>query len=1040
MRQPSFHLGNTAKRTLFVSGIGLAAVGLLGCDPKAESLPTGPVGQALRAESGSPGPVALRPAHVQPSRPSQHPLRVRKTDGGSGPSLRAAYIRSVQGEGGRAYQAQVRDGGEVAFSSQEGRLSMQAGRGGLRFTTGQGRETSSATFRFLSYGCAGERAERAADVGPVAQGHRIQYRRGDLVEWYQNGRLGVEQGFDLQGSLGCRGVVELKLAIDHSLRATLSGGADAAPSLSLRDEASGNVLHYSDLFAVDADGKSVPVELALSERGTELALRVDDRGARYPLTVDPLIWAQVGAAVKAGDPDANDHFGFAVAAAGDTAVVGAPLDDEGGTDAGALYVFTLGSQGTWSQRVKVTGPAAGARYGHAVAVAKLSGGDYRIVVGAPEDSAGAGLAGWFRGAGDTWTAEAEFSGAGAFGHSVGVSGDRVIVGAYGEGSSDGVARIYEPDPRVSPIPWNETATITDVMGSGGQLGVSVAIDGDYAVVGQPSYDVAASNDGRAFVYQRNPAGAWTRVATLVASDRAAGASFGYHVALSGLSAVIGAPGHNSAAGAAYVFSGIAGTWAQTARLHTLAGVTLTAGDEFGRGPSIVGSLLSVGAPKASAGMGTAYLFSRAAGGWSLSQTFAPKGGGTGDFANATTLGSPGHILAGSHLHGSPTANSGAFFDFVLRKQNGDACAAAGECASDFCVDGVCCNSACGGGVSSDCEACSTAMGAAVNGTCAAASNTTVCRPAAGACDVAETCDGTASACPADVLLPSTSVCRTAVGACDAAESCTGTSAVCPADAVMPVQTVCRPAAGDCDMAELCDGQTKVCPADLLKPSFTLCRLPASECDQAEVCSGLVAACPEDITLATGTPCAAGSCQAGGVCRIEADLGVSLSGPPTVQPQQDLVYTATVSNFGRSAATNVSVDITLPANAPVLATSWRRRSRQASRCRSRLRPASIACRLRPQWSRRCLTPTRPTTSPSWIRTCSRRASPVVGAARLPVVSRLRARWLWPACSVCWSSPVAVARPTKTRPPAWARRARGGVPAVPRPVEPGFGPTP
>ena len=923
MRQPVVPWSNPAKRTLFVSGIGLLAAGIIGCDPKADSIAVGQASQAIAVEPGSAGPLATRPAHIKPSRPMKRELRISKSTGSSGPSLRAAYIRSVQSEGGAAYAAAVRDSGELAFASPENKLAMQASASGLRFDVGQGSEKTSATFRLLSYGCVGESSARLASAQPVGQGHRIRYNRGGVVEWYQNGRLGIEQGFDLQKPLGCRdGAVELKMALDHSLRASLSGDKEGAQSLLLRDEAHDTTLHYSDLFAVDAHGKSVPVRMALNERGNELSLHVDDRGAVYPLTIDPLIWAQVGSAVKTSDPDADDNFGAALSAAGDTAVVGAPLDDEGGTDSGAVYVFTMNSQGTWSQRVKVTGPAVGARYGYSVGIAKLAGGDYRIVAGAPEDSSGAGLANWFRGMGDTWTAEAEFSGAGLFGSSVGVSGDRVIVGAYGEASNDGVVRIYEPDPRVTPIPWNETATIADAAGSAGQLGVGVAIDGDIAVVGQPSFDVGATNDGRAFVYQRNPSGGWSRVATLVASDRAASANFGFHVAVSGLSAVIGAPGRSSNTGGAYVFSGIAGTWAQTTRLHTLTGVTLAAGDQFGRGLSIQGNVLAVGAPDSSSGQGVGYLFSRAAGTWSLTQTFAPKGGGTGAFATATSVGISGHVLAGSSRHAAPATASGAFFDFILRKQNGDACAAASECASDFCVDGVCCNSACGGGVTTDCDACSTAMGAAANGTCGVASNTTVCRPSAGACDIVETCDGTTNACPADVFQPSTTVCRSAAGLCDVSESCTGTSAACPADVIQPAQAVCRPATGDCDMAELCDGQTKVCPADLLKPSFTICRLPAPdrECDQAEVCSGDSAACPADLSLATGTACSSGSCQAGGVCRAEADLSVALSGPPTVQPQQDLVYTATVTNFGRSAATHVSVDITLPMNAPILATS------------------------------------------------------------------------------------------------------------------------
>src|SRR5262249_43236774 len=55
------------------------------------------------------------------------------------------------------------------------------------------------------------------------------------------------------------------------------------------------------------------------------------------------------------------------------------------------------------------------------------------------------------------------------------------------------------------------------------------------------------------------------------------------------------------------------------------------------------------------------------------------------------------------------------------------------------------------------------------------------------------------------------VCRPAAGACDAAESCTGQSTTCPPDGAATSGTPCRPAAGDCDLAEVCDGTSKTCP-------------------------------------------------------------------------------------------------------------------------------------------------------------------------------------------------------------------------------------
>src|SRR5215467_13139187 len=76
---------------------------------------------------------------------------------------------------------------------------------------------------------------------------------------------------------------------------------------------------------------------------------------------------------------------------------------------------------------------------------------------------------------------------------------------------------------------------------------------------------------------------------------------------------------------------------------------------------------------------------------------------------------------------------------------------------------------------------------------------TVCRSAAGVCDLYESCDGTTADCPVDVK--STAVCRSAAGDCDIAESCDGTNVDCPPDGLAPATTVCRSSAGACDVAE-----------------------------------------------------------------------------------------------------------------------------------------------------------------------------------------------------------------------------------------------
>jgi MYXO-CTERM domain-containing protein len=82
--------------------------------------------------------------------------------------------------------------------------------------------------------------------------------------------------------------------------------------------------------------------------------------------------------------------------------------------------------------------------------------------------------------------------------------------------------------------------------------------------------------------------------------------------------------------------------------------------------------------------------------------------------------------------------------------NGTACTADSDCESTFCVDGVCCDTECGGGVATDCQSCLGAMTGGADGTCgtvAATANYT-CRPSTGPCDPAGVCDGSSPSCPA----------------------------------------------------------------------------------------------------------------------------------------------------------------------------------------------------------------------------------------------------------------------------------------------------
>lgn len=657
---------------------------------------------------------------------------------------------------------------------------------------------------------------------------------------------------------------------------------------------------------------------------TETSASVTSRASAL-IRTGAWVWAQLGGVYQATDADAGDAQGTTLAVAGDHAVIGAPLDDEGGTDAGAAYVFELDSQGVWRQQVKWLGAAAGAKYGTAVAIDSV-GGDKRIVIGAPGDGGGKGSASWLRGRGRSWTPEATIMGAGRFGASVAVSSGRVLVGGPGAASDDGTAILYESDVTATP-PWAAVATIKGTAGGAEELGTSVALDGEVAVVGSPADSSVMMAAGSVGVYGRTPAGAWNKTATLKASDAAKSDRFGDVVSVSGLTVAVGASAHSMAAGAAYVFTGPMGAWAEQAKLHAVSGLTLSAGDLLGGSLFVSGNLLVAGAVGSTvggnAGAGVAYLFSRVGATWTLAGTLAPRTSAAQEgFGSALSLDAgQGHLLIGAAGNDTGASNAGGFYDLIQRKPNGEACALAVDCASDFCVDGVCCNSACGGGVDSDCQACSAAKGAAANGVCGAvqAAAAVVCRPAAGVCDQAEKCDGSGTTCPTDAYLDGSVTCRARTGACDIAETCSGNAADCPADIVQNTDVVCRDPAGPCDVAERCDGQAKACPADQLAPRFAICSVPASDCHRVLLCSGTSTQCPTTDVVADGTPCATGSCQAG-LCRAESDVAVSLAGPPDIEPGRALPFVFSVMNFGPVPAGKVVLTVTMTGGTTVRAYS------------------------------------------------------------------------------------------------------------------------
>ncbi len=151
-------------------------------------------------------------------------------------------------------------------------------------------------------------------------------------------------------------------------------------------------------------------------------------------------------------------------------------------------------------------------------------------------------------------------------------------------------------------------------------------------------------------------------------------------------------------------------------------------------------------------------------GWGLSQTvYAPMPQIGERFGEVAEL-APTHlaVVGGSKLH---------LFHLVNGAALGKGRAANADCASGYCVEGVCCDEACGGNASDDCQSCLEAMTGMPDGTCAVAPAATVCRPAAGPCDMPEECTGAARMCPFDFNWVDGSLCeddalQCSTGVCD----------------------------------------------------------------------------------------------------------------------------------------------------------------------------------------------------------------------------------------------------------------------------------
>ena len=419
----------------------------------------------------------------------------------------------------------------------------------------------------------------------IAAGNRVEYRRGTISEWYVNDQRGLEQGFTITapppGGKG-RSPLRLDLALSGDLIPVLSDDGQSIDFTTLDGVA---VLRYSQLHAYDASGRQLPARLSLShrDRGT-IRITVEDAGAAYPLTIDPLAtspgWTATG-------ENNNDWFGLSVAGAGD-------VNGDGYADVivgargyisrtGKAYVYHGSSSGlSATPALTATGENIGDDFGFSVATAgDVNGDGYAdVIVGASGYVTTTGRAYVYHGSGGGLSATPAFTATGEnigqlLGISVATAGDvngdgyaDVIIGASGYPGWAPKGRAYVYHGGASGLSSTPAFSATGEIDYD-RLGISVATAGDvngdgYAdvIVGAYAYD---DGKGRAYVHHGSVAGLAATPA-LTFTGEYTGDLFGYSVATAGdvngdgyADVIVGAKGYLSSSrkGKAYVYHGSA---------------------------------------------------------------------------------------------------------------------------------------------------------------------------------------------------------------------------------------------------------------------------------------------------------------------------------------------------------------------------------------------------------------------------------------------------------------------------------------------------
>ena len=373
------------------------------------------------------------------------------------------------------------------------------------------------------------------------------------------------------------------------------------------------------------------------------------------------------AEITPSDAATDDGFGVSIALDGDVAVVGAPRRNN---NTGAAYVVER--QGDlWVQLATLTASDAASldEFGHSVAIS----GDI-VVVGAWFNNAAYVFVrppgGWQDATEDAMLIPSDGSFGDRFGWAVGISGGVAVVGASQDRDGAGSAYVFEEPPGGWQDATEDAKLTARFPNDDDRFGRAVSIDGDVIVIGAPGRPFGPTVPGAVFVFER-PGIDWvdmTETAELTASDAFSSDNFGYSVSISGDVVLVGARHDDSSSGSAYVFHMPEGGWVDANETAKLVAADLDANYLFGSSVALDGNRAVIGATlDDDFGMdtGSAYVYRYDGSSWNEEAKLISSDAAADDeFGTSVAL--SGHVAAiGSHLHDEAALDGGSAYVYDL---------------------------------------------------------------------------------------------------------------------------------------------------------------------------------------------------------------------------------------------------------------------------------------------------------------------------------------------------------------------------------------